>query len=322
MQRRTVPEAIFRLGQLSYKKNITNIELIRRITHVAADTIGTDVTGLAVYEHGIENAANACCIVGPWTKDESAKFLDMTRWAMEDRVLAARLVHLERNRMYKRSEIVSEEEFRTSRMYNEFHKPLGLGDQAVGVYRRVDGAELVFCINSMAAHGPIPREAFKRAAELGIFLGHCWAMGWRREPAWMANLKPQTRQVLEGVLAGCDDEQIAERTGLTYHSVRAHLKRLFRESHVRSRLHLMQVCRETRGVPLIQTNNPFTGHDSTLHAPVSALPRAASGQAPAGAGAAPMAPAAPAAGRAGSPTQWSIGDPSDTAFGLPLAMSN
>lgn len=63
----------------------------------------------------------------------------------------------------------------------------------------------------------------------------------------MRGLKPLSRGILEQLLEGLDDDQIADRMRLSYHSVRAHLKRLFRDAGVRSRLHLMQACRPTDG---------------------------------------------------------------------------
>lgn len=239
----TLAEAVFRLGQISREGCSCNDATLRRIAEIAADMIGMDVTGVAVYENGIRGSATACAVVGPWSDDESGKFLDQSRWELEDRILAMRLIDLEAERMHTREEMIGDAEFRASKLYNEFQRPLGLGDQALGLFRREDGAELLIGINALDHRGPLPRQAVDRANQIAPFVARCWAATWRREPAWMGELKTQSRSVLEHVLEGYDDDQIAQLTGLTYHSVRAHLKRLFREAGVRSRLHLMQVCR-------------------------------------------------------------------------------
>ena len=63
---------------------------------------------------------------------------------------------------------------------------------------------------------------------------------WKPVPEWARDLRPQASRILQHIIDGLDDEHIAAHTGLTYHSVRAHLKRLFRLAAVRSRLHLTQ----------------------------------------------------------------------------------
>lgn len=125
--------------------------------------------------------------------------------------------------------------------------PLGLtGDAAaVGVFGCDHGAVLVVFVGRGGACGECGDEGAlaAEATRLACFVGDCFGRAWVEPPAWLDEVKPTSRAVLDGVLEGLDDEQIAERSGLTYHSVRAHLKRLFRAAGVRSRLHLMQACR-------------------------------------------------------------------------------
>src|SRR5690606_26170313 len=175
-------------------------------------------------------------------KDARA-FEDQTFWGLEDLELASRLASLRRGRLYQRSELVTEREGRVTTLRSDFAPRAGLDDQALDLFRRRDGVELLIGINSPAGAGPLSRATLAEAAALAPYVAQCWAAVWRREPAWMAGLKPQAREILERLLQGLDDDQIAKATSLSYHSVRAHLKRMFRAAGVRSRLHLMQSCR-------------------------------------------------------------------------------
>ncbi|MCA9312616.1 MAG: hypothetical protein KDA21_15485 [Phycisphaerales bacterium] len=238
-----VREAIFRFGQISTTPMLRNQLVLRRLVETAAEILEAEVVGAAVYENGIEHAARAACVIGPWTRDESQRFLKQSQWSIEDRVLAVELAARPRGVMYRRSDLIEEEAFTRSRLYQDFQKPMGLGDQALGLFQRADGAELLVGVNAVGPQAELGEQTVERCCAIAPFMAQAWAWAWIREPDWMQNLKPQARRVLDHVLEGFDDDQIAELTGLTYHSVRAHLKRLFREANVRSRLHLMQACR-------------------------------------------------------------------------------
>lgn len=241
----SLTEAIFRLGQVSTDTSITNHSLLKRIARIAADAAGSDATLLAVFEHGLSGQAKTCRVIGPWAQDETPRFHSVL---CDDEhggsVLADRLKDREHNRMYNRADLISDDAFIETQEYNHVHKPLGIADQAIGVYPRPDGTDLLISFLMQKDSGPITRQIMARGRSIAPYVAHCWAKAWKREPAWVGKLKPQTKTVLELVLEGYDDDQIAQKTGLTYHSVRAHLKRLFREADVRSRLHLMQVFRQ------------------------------------------------------------------------------
>ncbi len=234
----TLSDAVFELGRLSGDPALCNHELLRRMARVAARYTGIEITGLGVFENGLGRPATACHVVGPWSDDED----DATgpdRLVGGDRVLAMRLVNLEPNRVYTRSEAMGAGEGRGSDGLTEAERAA----EAVARFCRSDGAELVLGLRSVAPAGSLPESALARAQEIGPYIAECWASGWKSEPEWVRALKPSARRVLQLVLDGLDDDQIAEDTGLTYHSVRAHLKRLFKEAGVRSRLHLMQAYR-------------------------------------------------------------------------------
>jgi len=236
-------EAIYRLGKVSADRSLTNVTLLRQLVDITVETLGVDIAALGVFEKGIENSSSACCVRGPWTENERDYFLEQTNWQLDERAIAQRLAGLRRGRLYHRPDLISEREGRGGKPFSEFQRPLVTGDQALVLYRRTDGIELLLSINKVDGTGTFQRTTLARAGALAPFIAQCWATSWKLEPAWMAGLKPQGRAILESLLEGYDDDQIAQRTGLSYHSVRAHLKRLFRDAGVRSRLHLMQACK-------------------------------------------------------------------------------
>ncbi len=239
-----VRESIFELGRISTDRSITNTTLLRRLADVLADTLGVEIAGLAVFESGVASGSTACYVRGPWKMDESARFSEESFWAVQDRNLAERLEGLRRGRLHHRPDLLSPGV--PTRMGSGRGGALPaaapLEDQAVALFQRTDGAELLIGINSLDGSGQLSHTVLARAGALMPFVARCWATVWRREPAWMRDLKPAARRVLECLLEGMDDAQIADHTGLSYHSVRAHLKRFFRDADVRSRLHLMQQC--------------------------------------------------------------------------------
>ncbi|MDX2116218.1 MAG: helix-turn-helix transcriptional regulator [Planctomycetota bacterium] len=239
---RSLNDAIFRLGRISASGGLTNPTLLRQLTEVTAETLGSDIALLSVFECGVESPSTCSCVRGPWTDNDRDRFFEQSGLRIDDGALARRLAGMRRGRLYHRPELgIAERETRTSRLEGEFRRATQ-GDQALALFRRSDGVELLFGI--CAIDSTFQRAMLARAGALAPYVAHCWASGYRREPGWMASLKPQGRLILEQLLQGFDDDQIAERTGLSYHSVRAHLKRLFRDAGVRSRLHLMQACRQ------------------------------------------------------------------------------
>lgn len=239
-------EAVFRLGRASSDASLCNQSLLREIADVAAAFIGCETVCVVVHEGGLTQPAAACYARGPWSVAEMDRFLERFRWSARDRVLARKLSDRAPNRMYRRAELVDDAEYHESRVYAEFERPMSLGDAAVGVFEGGEGDALVLSIGRLEGHGPLSDEHLRRAHALAPFISDCWTHGWKREPRWVTDLKSNSREVLQLVLEGLDDDQIADETGLTYHSVRAHLKRLFKEAGVRSRLHLMQAYRGAR----------------------------------------------------------------------------
>lgn len=257
MENVNLAQAVYRLGQIAGNPPACNAALMQKVADAAVAALGVDFVSLAVFEKGLDRPASGVQVSGPWPVEAGHRLAEVTRWDMKDRLIALRLADLERNRMYRRSDLLDEKQFRTSRLYAEVMAPMRLcGEQVVGVFRRADGCDLMISFQQMSESKPLPADFMIRAQAIAQFVAQCWAAAWRPEPIWMRTLKPQSRRVLDDVLGGYDDDQIAERTGLTYHSVRAHLKRLFRDANVRSRLHLMQSLRGERSMDATETFVP------------------------------------------------------------------
>jgi DNA-binding CsgD family transcriptional regulator len=221
---------------------MTNHELLRSMAEIAAEVIGIEVTGLGVFEQGIMRPATACHVVGPWSADAAESLVNPSRWSENERVLAMKLTSIEPNRVYRRAELL-QAAAAANGIAVELPTPMLVADEALGLFRRTDGAELLLALASLDSGAALPELALEKARAIAPFLASCWASAWKVEPAWARQLRPSSRSVLDLVISGLDDDQIADRTGLTYHSVRAHLKRLFKDAGVRSRLHLMQEYR-------------------------------------------------------------------------------
>lgn len=239
-------EAVFRLGQLAYHPGMTNQRLLRRLSRTLSRYCDIEVVGVAAHERGLSEPAHLTHIVGPWSDEQAQSFDDWSRLLAEDSDLLAGLRAVRRGRMHRLTELVEEEGFKSSRLYNEFLEPRNITDQAFGVYRRADGCELLVAAMALEETGDLEPASLDRFTQLAHYAAKAWAASWRYEPDWVMELKPVSRRVLEGVMEGLDDDQIADRLGITYHAVRAHMKRLFKVAGVRSRLHLMQSYKRER----------------------------------------------------------------------------
>lgn len=235
-------DAIFQLGAISGDPTLTNECLLRRMTQVIARGTGVEAAAIAVFENGIEQAPSQIKSIGHWPDAEADRASDDHDPSAGERAIMALVRQLSRER-FSTGEFVGEAAGRCERIYSEFHRSMRLVDHALAVFRRDDGAECVIVVRSAPNAEPLGRDTLTLGAIMATAAAQCWASVWHREPAWMVTLSASSRRVLENLLEGCDDDQIAERTGLTYHSVRAHLKRIFRDAGVRSRLHLIQQCR-------------------------------------------------------------------------------
>lgn len=236
-------QAFFELGRLSARPFVVNQDMLREIARLMGNVIGTDIVGVGVWDNGLADRLTQCHIIGPGVTPDSVA--EASSWQFGDEGIVRGLTLRDRGQVIRRADLIDEAAFTASTHYTKFQQPRGLGDQALCMFTRNDGAELVLTVHNLEKNGAINECAMCSMQEIAPVIAATWAAKWRTEPAWLTSLNAHGRSVLELVLLGLDDDQIAQRTGLTYHSVRAHLKRLFRDAGVRSRLHLMQSCRRS-----------------------------------------------------------------------------
>lgn len=255
-------QAFFELGRLSARPFVVNQDLLREITKLMGGVVRADIVGAAVWDNGHADRMTQCHLIGPGVEPNTTS--EASNWDFGNDTLIRELATQDRGRICRRDDLIDSESFRISALYKKFQKPRGLGDQALCMFTRNDGADIVLSIHNLERSGAISDSALRALGEIAPIIANTWAAKWRAEPTWLVNLNAHGRSVLELVLMGLDDDQISQRTGLTYHSVRAHLKRLFRDAGVRSRLHLMQSCRRTAPtrvtlITQVRSTNPDSG---------------------------------------------------------------
>lgn len=255
-------QAFFELGRLSARPFVVNQDLLREIARLMGGVVGSDIVGVGVWDNGVADRMTQCHLIGPGATPDSVS--EASNWEFGDAGLVRALTLKDRGQVVRREELMDEDAFLASPLYREFQAPRGLGDQALCMFTRSDGADLVLTLHNLKKNGRIDDSALRSMREIAPIIAETWSSKWRAEPVWLVNLNAHGRSVLELVLLGLDDDQIAQRTGLTYHSVRAHLKRLFRDAGVRSRLHLMQSCRRSGPIRAslvmqVRATNPESG---------------------------------------------------------------
>lgn len=218
----SLQEVVFALGQLGTPQ-ASNGAILEQVGWLLARGVGAEATSVSVHEQGFEAPAAAWVVLGPWPRHEARRLSEPP---------LTHLANVERGRLHRLAEVT---EVR--------HQSLNISDHALIVVRRADATELLLTISALGGRR-LREDQLERFAQLAQFAARAWSSAWRREPEWAVELKAPCRSVLEMVVDGLDDDQIANKTGLSYHAVRAHLKRLFRAAGVRSRLHLMQAYRE------------------------------------------------------------------------------
>lgn len=233
-------DVIFQLGSITEHRRVHNRGILREIAEAIHEYIGSDMLYLASHEGRIAEGASDCAVIGPWEQDQTERFLDLTKWAAEDRVIALQMTDHEPDTMHRRAELIDESLFRDSDLYKEFHEPMSIGDSACSYHVSPEGTTLFLCAGAISSEEPLPSEVIERAETVLPYVFRAYDAAWKPVPEWARDLRPQAMRILQHVIDGLDDEHIAAHTGLTYHSVRAHLKRLFRLAQVRSRLHLTQ----------------------------------------------------------------------------------
>lgn len=240
---RIVAEAAFRLGTLVSEHSGRRANYLNALARTLADATGVEGVGVTYFANSIFQPAAAVGVVGPWSEHEQKAFLEQSKWAPEDRVLSSRLAQMPGPRFRRTEELLPLDEFHASRLFNEFQRPRSIGDQATMVLASSDGSHLLVAIGRVDSLRPLSAETMRIAQQLAPLVERCWVGAQRRLPEWARTVSPRRRRVLELVAQGLDDHQIAMEMDVRYHTVRAHLKDLFRVAGVRSRLHLIQALR-------------------------------------------------------------------------------
>lgn len=238
-----VAEAAYRLGALSATGGVRRKSFFPCIAETLAEATGVEAAGVTAFPRSIMAPATAVGVHGPWSEHEHKAFLEQSKWSPEDRTIHSRIVQTPGPLFRHTSELMDADEFFGSRLFNEFQKPRGIGDQAQMCLEARDGAHLYVAIARVGSDEPISSRSMEIAQRIAVLIQRCWNTAHQDMPRWVRELSPRRRRVLELVADGLDDHQIAAELGVKYHTVRAHLKDLFREANVRSRLHLIQAIR-------------------------------------------------------------------------------
>ncbi|MEM9082010.1 MAG: helix-turn-helix transcriptional regulator [Planctomycetota bacterium] len=227
---------IYKLGELSASREVCNRTLMCKTARILLHACGLGGVGVAMFEGPLDGPASASCAAIDTAGEHtgSACVLEQDEWSIATPGLAMTLSSVSKGEFVFRDEVDEKGDVWAAVEDGQ------LGRTMVGVFG-VGGAKQLLIVASGIEDER--SETLLRAIVSSV--SQCCESDWKKEPAWMADLRPASRQVLELVLRGYDDDQVSELSGLTYHSVRAHLKRLFRAAGVRSRLHLMQVCRSS-----------------------------------------------------------------------------
>ncbi|MEM8835464.1 MAG: helix-turn-helix transcriptional regulator [Planctomycetota bacterium] len=222
LDRQSLAEAAFELGSICGQGLPDNIGLLDTLCEEIRQRIGVCVAGVAVFEQGLGPDATLARVCAESREGATGLFGELADACPADL------------RISDGDHVVS--------LVSQFEQASLGKARALAVFRRPDGIALAIAIASDGTSS-LTREQLAKASALAPLVASCWARAWVREPEWLRELTMPSRRVLRLVLEGLDDEQIADQTEMTYHAVRAHLKRIFRNADVRSRLHLMQACR-------------------------------------------------------------------------------
>ena len=251
---RVVIDAAYDLGALERLGGVQRGAMFQGIAEVVARATGVEGVGVAAHTGSLLEPAVSVGLVGPWTAAERDSFQAQTQWKPKDRIIARRLEHQPGPVFRRTEEVVPRNEFLRSRLYTEFQRPRGIGEQASMCLRAPDCSRLFIGIARVGSEFPLSDESIEIAQCLAPFIERCWVSAHRRLPEWVRSLSPRRRRVLELVAEGLDDYQIAREIAVQYHTVRAHLKDLFRAADVRSRLHLIQSINGCCVPPVVRPN--------------------------------------------------------------------
>jgi Bacterial regulatory proteins, luxR family len=146
--------------------------------------------------------------------------------------------------------VVDDATWRQSRHYNDYIRACGLQDRITSSSRLTETSPPVtqtIVLHRSAADGHYPLRSVRLVHlihdELRPLLGRQLAMLPATAPRG-ADLPKQLQQVLECLLQGDAEKRVADRLGISPHTVNRHVQRLYRRFDVHSRGELMFRCRD------------------------------------------------------------------------------
>jgi hypothetical protein len=143
--------------------------------------------------------------------------------------------------------VVDMEKWRRSLHYNEYVRACGLGDRITSSF--ACGEQPSAVVHTLVLHRSSADGSYEEHAarlvhifhdELRPLLGRQLALPRERDER--APLPPQLERVLFWLLRGDGEKRIAERLGISPHTVNRHVQRLYRRFGVRSRGELTFAC--------------------------------------------------------------------------------
>ena len=136
----------------------------------------------------------------------------------------------------RRSQLVKDKEWRASEHYKKLREPLGLDDT---LYARiaVPGKVIVLCLLRGADQKPFT-EREEQLVDLCLS-----QMAWPYQPddasdPRVAALQPRLRKVMQHLLEGDAEKQVAAKLGLSKHTVHEYVKMIYQQLGVSSRSEL------------------------------------------------------------------------------------
>lgn len=160
--------------------------------------------------------------------------------------------------------VLDQKQWLGSMHYNEYVRPCGLNDR-IASSLRLPGKDAIQAIvlHRAAADGKYSRRAVRLIRVFHHELS--MALGTRLEMTSPENAEPlpaRLRDVLEGLVRGEAEKQIARRLGLSPNTVNRHVQRLYRRFEVRSRGELMfQLLNAPKERARLETNLARMGRD-------------------------------------------------------------
>lgn len=148
-----------------------------------------------------------------------------------------------------RSSLLSYRDWQDWQVFEAFVDPSRILDTLV-VWFRYPGTDRIrgYSVQRNVGYGEYKPRHVRIARLLATEMFRLYREGRLEPPAAVEDLPPRLRQIVPLLVTGLSQKQIAQRTGLTYHTVRSYTKQLYDLLGVHSREQLMVTFIHERGV--------------------------------------------------------------------------